>query len=80
MMFERRLVRAFWDKPHWLELNKASQAIYEASPHRNVVEYGLQPATNGAVQKQLARIYVVSLLHIVVLCNGVEVTQPPLER
>ena len=44
------------------------------------MEYGLQPAINGTVQKQFARIHVVSLLHIVVLSNGVEVTQPPLER
>ena len=43
------------------------------------IHVGLE-ATNRTAQKQFARIYVVSLLHIVVLSNGVEVTQPPLER
>jgi hypothetical protein len=53
--------------------------LKQVSPRNPSVADELRTADRTA-QKQLARIYIVSLLYIVVLSNDVEVTQPPLER
>jgi hypothetical protein len=54
--------------------------VLTCSPQRSMSFADGLRTRDRTAQKQLASLYVVSLLYIVVLCDDVEVAQPPLQR